>query len=328
MTTLPGEVVCSAAALLAGLRWLRVAQREHYLPRSVTRFARRWWTASSTNIVLGLVAVAGTVAAFVWPLSAIATGLAVGAGPVGLSVRGRSSGLAWTRRLRTLAGLWLAMEAALITVGVLGGAGAGVVALACLIVPLAVDVACALTAPLERGLSARHVTSARRRLDQVRPTVVAITGSYGKTSTKNYLSHLLGGTKAVVSSPASFNNRAGLARTVNESLVTGTEVLVAEMGTYRRGEIADLCSWLRPEIAVITSIGPVHLERLGTQEAILEAKSEILITASTVVLNIDDDRLSALAEGLADGVADGSGHQRLVRCSALDRDADVSCVAA
>jgi UDP-N-acetylmuramoyl-tripeptide--D-alanyl-D-alanine ligase len=110
------------------------------------------------------------------------------------------------------------------------------------------------------------------------------------------VAHLLAGSKTVVASPASFNNRAGLARAVNENLAEGTEVFVAEMGTYGPGEIAELCSWLVPDIAVITAIGPVHLERFGTEARILEAKAEILDGAGTAVLNIDDHRLAALAD--------------------------------
>ena len=75
---------------------------------------------------------------------------------------------------------------------------------------------------------------------------MAITGSYGKTTTKVYLAHLLHGSSTVVASPASFNNRAGLSRAVNEHLVPGTEVFVAEMGTYGPGEIAELCRWCPP----------------------------------------------------------------------------------
>ncbi len=121
---------------------------------------------------------------------------------------------------------------------------------------------------------------AAARLRRVSPTVVAITGSFGKTSTKGYVAHLVAGTRSVVASPASFNNRAGLARAVNEHLADGTEVFVAEMGTYGRGEIAELCSWIRPDVAVITAIGPVHLERFGSEDRVLEAKAEILEDAA------------------------------------------------
>ncbi len=125
-----------------------------------------------------------------------------------------------------------------------------------------------------------------------------------------------------MASPASFNNRAGLARAINEQLTPGTDVFVAEMGTYSKGEIADLSRWCPPEIAVITAIGPVHLERFKTEDAIVVAKSEITETAHTVVLNVDDVRLAALADQLT-----AQGTKRVVRCSATDMTADVCVVA-
>ena len=73
------------------------------------------------------------------------------------------------------------------------------------------------------------------------PKVVAITGSYGKTTTKGYVAHLVGGSLSVVPSPKSFNNQTGLAKAINENLVPGTDVFVAEMGTYGPGEIAEMC---------------------------------------------------------------------------------------
>src|SRR5205085_4726548 len=126
-------------------------------------------------------------------------------------------------RLRTLAAVWAVPTVALSALDV------RIAVTVALITPLLVDDTLRLTAPIERRLGRRFVAEATRRLQQVRPTVVAITGSYGKTSTKGYVAHLIGSTRTVVASPASFNNRAGLARTVNEHLVPGTEVLVAEM---------------------------------------------------------------------------------------------------
>ena len=126
------------------------------------------------------------------------------------------------------------------------GEGPPVAAAVAVATPVLVDLACAVTGPFERLAVGTYVRRARERLREVAPTVVAITGSYGKTGTKGYVAHLVAGTKTVVASPASFNNRAGLARAVNENLVDGTEVFVAEMGTYGPGEIAELCSWLRP----------------------------------------------------------------------------------
>ncbi|MHB8329441.1 MAG: Mur ligase family protein [Acidimicrobiales bacterium] len=310
-------VACALATVLAGARWLRVAQREHYLTDSASRFAARWWSSSAVNVVGLVIGAGGLVLATRWPAAGLATAAVVAVGPVGLGLRGRTAPLAWTRRLRTLAGVWVALQTAAVVAGILAGVGPVVAAAGALAVPALVDGACALTAPVERRLAGRFVARASERLGQVAPLVVAITGSYGKTSTKGYVTHLLGESMAVVASPASFNNRAGLARTVNEHLADGTDVLVAEMGTYRRGEIAELCTWVKPDVAVITAIGPVHLERFVTEDAIVEAKSEILTRAECAVMVVDDPRLSALSDRCT------LQGMQVWRVSTSDRSADV-----
>ena len=107
-----------------------------------------------------------------------------------------------------------------------------------LAVPPVLDLSTRVLKPVEERKAQAFVNEAIARLEQVRPRVVAITGSYGKTSTKHYLAALLSADYAVVASPRSFNNRAGLSRSINESLADGTQVFIAEMGTYGRGEIA------------------------------------------------------------------------------------------
>ncbi len=313
-----------AAALVAlastgagGLRWLRVAQREHYLPGSTTRFALRWWGTGPANAGLAALGAAGAVAAFLSSLCALATAAVVAIGPLGLGLRGRTSKLAWTRRLRTLAAVWAVLQLAAVGGAWAAGIAPGVSAVAAIAAPLVVDLSLALTRPAERVASQRFVGSARDKLSRVRPRVVAITGSYGKTSTKFYVAHLLEGSFSVLASPASYNNTPGLARTVNENLALGTEVFVAEMGTYARGEIADMCAWVVPDIAVITAIGPVHLERFGTEEEILVAKAEITERAPVVVLNVDYPLLDSLSSSLRG--------KQVVRCSSKDPSADV-CV--
>jgi UDP-N-acetylmuramoyl-tripeptide--D-alanyl-D-alanine ligase len=311
---------CVAAWVPSGLRWLRVAQREHYLAGSVSRFAGRWWRLTLTNLILAVAALAAAGASLVWPIAGVVVAAVVASGPVGLSLRGRSSPLRWTRRLRVLAAVWAALEVVVVVIGVATGLAAPLAVLAAVVVPVAVDLACAMTSPLERLLSEPFVRQATERLRRIAPTVVAVTGSYGKTSTKGHIAHLVRPARTVVATPASFNNRAGLARAVNEHLADGTEVFVAEMGTYGPGEIAELCRWCPPDIAVITAIGPVHLERFGSEDRIVDAKSEILERADDVVLAVDDPRLAMLAERAA---ADG---KRVVRCSASDRSADVCVV--
>ncbi|MFQ5965981.1 MAG: Mur ligase family protein [Acidimicrobiia bacterium] len=306
-------IVAFAAALVpAGLRWLRVAQREHYSSGRVWRFALRWWSFGP-NPALLIIGVAGLVLSTRWPVAALASCLVGAVGPVGLPVRGVSSPLRWTNRLRRL-GIFVASLVLLAAaVGALLDVVAPLAAGVLLLLPLVLDGALGVLAPMERRLSRVWVEQAKNRLSEVEPLVVAITGSYGKTTTKAFTAQLLSGRYQVVASPASFNNELGLSRAINEHLALGTDVFVAEMGTYGPGELEQLVSWLRPRVSVITGIGPVHLERFGSLERIVTAKAEILEGAETIVLNIDSPELADLA-GSYDGV---------LTCSSQDSDADV-----
>jgi len=310
------DVLTSAAAVVASvvsmLRWIRVAQREHYLPGSVVRFAVRWWGSRAVNLAGFTLALAGAIGSiWVRPVGLV-TAAIIAFFPLGLGVRGRTAPLAWTPRLRRTAGAAVALFALLLAIG---GAGLAAVLLAP-VIPLLVDAALWLRSPLEARSSARFVDEASRRLVSVAPTVVAITGSFGKTTTKAYVGRLLRNRRQVVVSPASFNNRLGLARSINEQLAPGTEIFVAEMGTYGRGEIRALCEWIRPTVSVITAIGPVHLERFGTLDAIASAKTEIVDGSRALVLNVDHPQLEELADA-------EEGRRQVIRCSSNSSRADV-----
>lgn len=315
-----GLVLSIAAIGLAYARWLRVAQREHYLPGALLRFGRRWWQAGPVNRALGILGGAGAVVSAWYPPAALAAVVVAGAAPVGLALRGRTSPLAWTGRLKRLAVLGAMMAA--LPIGVAGVWGLHpaltTAALCAMGAPVLVDLGLVLARPVEARLLRPYVENAQQRLRAVAPRVVGITGSYGKTTTKGYLAHLVAGRLSVVATPASFNNTPGLARAINERLATGTEVFVAEMGTYGRGEIAAMCRWAAPEVAIITAIGPVHLERMKTLENIAEAKAEIIERARAVVLNIDYPLLEEVAQK-----AEEEG--KLVwRCSSTTPRADVT----
>ena len=290
---LGGLSIVSAA--VAALRWLRVAQREHYLPGEVTKFLNRWNSSSILNrladfamFVFGLAAVAVDP---IWILGLAALRIAT---PFGLGLRGVSSPLAWTDRLKRLAGavllLLVFVNAAAAVAGVIWPA-----VLALYLLPVLVDLALLILRPYEGRLGDTWVNKAAAKLESSGVTVAALTGSYGKTTTKNYLAHLISDAKRVYASPASFNNRMGLARSINEGLTPGTEVFIAEMGTYGPGEIADLCEWVPPDVSGMVSVGPVHLERFKTVEAVARAKSEILDRARVGVICIDYPELERLA---------------------------------
>ncbi len=127
--------------------------------------------------------------------------------------------------------------------------------------------------------------------------VVAITGSYGKTTVKDLAAAALASSRNVVASQGSFNNELGVPLTML-AVERGTDVLVAEAGARSAGDIALLGRLVRPDVAVVTAVGPVHLETFGDQEGVAAEKSQLvaaLRAGGTAVLNADDHRVAAMA---------------------------------
>jgi UDP-N-acetylmuramoyl-tripeptide--D-alanyl-D-alanine ligase len=125
--------------------------------------------------------------------------------------------------------------------------------------------------------------------ERLSASVVGITGSCGKTTTKNILVSLLEDLARVVGSPASFNNDIGVPLTLLQA-DTSTEVLVVEMGTNQAGEIANLCRVTRPNAGVVTNVGASHLAGLGSVEGVAREKGELVASLPATgfcVLNAD-----------------------------------------
>jgi len=137
--------------------------------------------------------------------------------------------------------------------------------------------------------------AARARLDC---PVIGITGSVGKTSTKDLLAAALREQWHVAASEQSFNNELGVPLTLCNA-PDDTEVAVIEMGTRGFGHIALLCDVARPTIGVVTAVAAVHTELLGSLDGVFRAKSELpeaLPGEGTAVLNADDHRVAAMAD--------------------------------
>lgn len=135
----------------------------------------------------------------------------------------------------------------------------------------------------------------RARFGQVR--VIGITGSVGKTSTKELAHAVLGRRFRTLKSEGNLNNEIGLPLTLLR-LRPEHERAVLEMGTYGPGEIALLADLARPSVGVVTNIGPVHLERMGSMEAITAAKMELVAALpadGVAILNLDDERVMTMA---------------------------------
>ena len=164
--------------------------------------------------------------------------------------------------------------------------------------------ACLVERPAGRGTSivvedtfVALTQLATRMRDRLPDRVVGITGSVGKTSTKDLLAAALGRRYRVSASPKSFNNELGVPLTVLDT-PDGAEAVVVEMGARGRGHIASLCAVARPLVGVVTTVGLSHSEFFGTVEDVAVAKSELveaLPEHGTAVLNADAPLVAAMA---------------------------------
>jgi UDP-N-acetylmuramoyl-tripeptide--D-alanyl-D-alanine ligase len=146
-------------------------------------------------------------------------------------------------------------------------------------------------------------TLARGVIDEWGRKVVGVTGSAGKTTTKDLVAHVLGVTgRRVLRSRKNYNNELGVALSVLQMETAGArpsdfDVAVLEMGMSMPGEIARHCHVAPPDVAVLTNVAPVHLEFMGTVEAIAAGKAQLvegLKDGGTAVLNADDERVAAM----------------------------------
>jgi UDP-N-acetylmuramoyl-tripeptide--D-alanyl-D-alanine ligase len=130
--------------------------------------------------------------------------------------------------------------------------------------------------PLDVLTREKYISSAREKLKSIDPVVIGITGSYGKTSTKQILFQMLSEKYDVLSTPKSFNTLMGICKVINESLEAKHRYFIVEMGTYKKGEIKTICELVKPQIGILTAVGPQHLERFHTLENIAQAKFELI----------------------------------------------------
>lgn len=165
---------------------------------------------------------------------------------------------------------------------------------------------------------ARHVID---RLEDV--TVVAITGSTGKTSAKDLVAHLLEHDGATVATAGNFNNELGVPLTVLRADEL-TRYLVVEMGARAPGDIADLCRIAPPDVGVVLNVGHAHIGEFGSAEVIAQTKGELAAAIEddgVVVLNADDALVAAMAVR-TDAAVVTFGETGEVRVSDLGVDAE------
>lgn len=136
----------------------------------------------------------------------------------------------------------------------------------------------AITAiPMEKAVAAYFINDAKKKLRE-RPDlkIIALTGSYGKTSTKFILSTLLSEKYACLTPPASYNTTLGVVRVIRERLQRDDQIFICEMGSRHIGDIKEICDLVHPDHAIITSIGPQHLDTFLSIEGVKKGKFELI----------------------------------------------------
>ena len=186
-------------------------------------------------------------------------------------------------------------------------------ALVPLLSPYVLALAGAIDAPFSARKNAKFVAAAREKLAAAPCVKVAVAGSFGKTSVKNFLAQFLARRFRVVATPASYNTPLGIARAAMEADLGSCDVFIAEMGARRPGDIAELCSMVRPGHCILTGIGPQHVQTFGSLEAVVAAKSEVLAgTAAGGFAVVGQDENTAALAPLAKElcyVPVGEGHE-------------------
>ena len=145
----------------------------------------------------------------------------------------------------------------------------------CALSPLCARFALLIALPVEKAIAARYRRICRRTLAERKGLfTIAVTGSFGKTSVKNYLAAMLSARYRVFASPASFNTPAGMCLSV-AAMPKDAQIFVAEAGARRRGDIADICRLVSPSYGLVTGVGEQHLETFGSLSDVYAAKREL-----------------------------------------------------
>lgn len=160
-----------------------------------------------------------------------------------------------------------------------------------------------LLSPVEKIINRKYWNEASKILRNMPGlTVIGITGSYGKTSTKHYLHRILSEQFEVTMTPGSYNTTMGVIRTVREMLKPYDEIFICEMGAKQKGDIKEICDLVHPKFGIVTAVGPMHLESFKTMENIQSTKFELIDSLPEDGLAIINDDFEYCASRIVSNV--------------------------
>ncbi|MBR1544355.1 MAG: UDP-N-acetylmuramoyl-tripeptide--D-alanyl-D-alanine ligase [Alphaproteobacteria bacterium] len=133
-----------------------------------------------------------------------------------------------------------------------------------------------ILSPVEIFVKHRYVAEAKSILENYRPIVIGITGSFGKTSTKNILNHILSSVAPSMTTARSINTLMGITQVIREDLKPSYKYFIVEVGTSKKGRIKKICNLIKPQYGILTAIGSAHFESFKSKDAIAKEKFDLI----------------------------------------------------
>lgn len=192
------------------------------------------------------------------------------------------------------------------------------IALSYVVAPFIPLLANVINYPIEASVRQYYINDAKRILKSSKATVIGITGSYGKTSVKYYLTTLLKAKYNVLMTPESYNTPMGVVKTIREQLRSTHEIFVCEMGARSKGEIKEICDIVYPTHGLLTSIGEQHLETFKTIDTIIKTKFELVDAVKGKGIALLNGDNAIIRENLPDQKYQTYGSINGVNCFAYD----------
>lgn len=162
--------------------------------------------------------------------------------------------------------------------------------------PIIGIVANIINKPIENAIKQWYINDAKKILRSMpNLTIIGVTGSYGKTSVKNFLAKTLSEKYEVLVTPKNYNTTMGVVKTIRENLTPLHQIFVCEMGATKLGDIKEICELVHPTMGVITAVGPQHMDSFKTIENVAKTKfelaDEVLANNGTLFLNYNNEEI-------------------------------------
>ena len=144
------------------------------------------------------------------------------------------------------------------------------------ILPLSLILANITLVPFELYIKQKYINEAKSKLEKYHPIVIGITGSFGKTSTKNILNHILSSVSTSMTTKRSINTLMGITQVIREELKSAYKYFIVEVGTSNKGRIKKICKLVKPQYGILTAIGSAHFENFKSKDAIAKEKFDLI----------------------------------------------------